>query len=145
MRHQGAITITQRSYTMGWKIFLIRIHIFLYISPPVFFKIYSQRVQSTNIEEKSWKKFKICCLAFPFLSVKRIFLIQRVLAFRDFTISDPPYFVIYSQALISWKGWKKWKIYCNLRNYFTTLLARKRGEREYHALLINITCWWASM
>ena len=138
MRHQGAITITQRSYTMGWKIFLIRIHIFLYISPPVFFKIYSLSIQS-------WKKFKVCCLAFPFLSVKRIFLLQGVLAFRDFTISDPPYFVIYPQALISWKVWKKRKKYCNLRNYFTTLLARKRGEWEYHALLINITCWWASM
>ena len=71
-------------------------HISVHKSTCFFFKIYSQSIQSTNIEEKSceksWKKIKICWLAFPFCQ-KNIPTTgsPRISWFHN---SDPPYFVI---------------------------------------------------
>ena len=128
MRHQGAITITQRSYAMGWRNFLIRI--FNYKNPYVFAKIDSQCIQSTNIEEKScgkgWKKSRNLFLTFWIFTLCQ----QGVLAFRDFTIRDPSYFMIYFQALISWITFEKgFFLIVQFQKLFEPIVS-KRGESE---------------
>ena len=146
MRHQGAITITQRSYTMRWKNFLIRIFDSIIKStcffPKYIHKVFKARTLKKNIVKKVEKNSKI--VVGPFLSFWIFALCQQgVLAFRDFTIRDLLSGTNFVNFL--WKRLKNFFLNITISETIWTHCGQERGEWEYHALLINITCWWASM